>query len=794
MFRNYLKVALRNMWNNKLFTGLNILGLTMGLASSILIFLWVQDELSYDKFIPGADRIFRLTGRTKDIESAQVPMALAGALKNDIPGVRNATRVVPDAKIMQVGTDKFDEKLLYDVDSNFFKVFNYPLLIGNAPAALRASNNVILTRSTAIKYFGSPETAVGRSIFDVNDSLPLQVAGVMEDIPANSHLRFGMLLSMQTLPGQAASAADWRHFDSYVYFQLEGTGGLAANTPQHIAGQLTEIRNKAIANTKAVAAEISVQPLTSIHLHSHFRGDVEGQGNAEYVRIFILAGIFILVIACINFMNLATAMSSARSKEVGLRKTIGALRSQLTLQFIGESLVLAFISLLLSLLLACLALPYFNSLASKSLSLNLLDIALVGKLLVITLIVGLLAGSYPAFYISSFNVVKVLKDGLGKKGGSAFLRDATVVFQFSVAIILMISTVVVYDQLGFLHSRDIGFDRQNLLYAPLPDLGNRIYNTNALRSSLGSTPQVEDYTIVSDLPTNLTTGRQLTWRGMEPGMTVISQWMGVDDNFLKAFDIKMAAGRFYSGEFKGGDSEYVVNETALRIMHMNVGDAIGKMITLDGKEGTIMGVVKDFNFKPAYQPLEPLVLRRRTVGGVLVSRTPDYAGKQSIAAIRECFHHVYGNAPFSYGFVDQDLDHLYAAEVRMGSLFRIFSVLAIAISCLGLFGLATFTTQKRTKEIGVRKVLGAGETRIVFLLAKEFLVLVGISVLIAFPISWYAMNQWLQGFAYKAGISGWVFVAAGVLAILIACATVSYHTIKAALANPVRSLQGGQKR
>ncbi|HEY8969406.1 MAG TPA: FtsX-like permease family protein, partial [Puia sp.] len=530
-------------------------------------------------------------------------------------------------------------------------------------------------------------------------------------------------------------------------------------------------------------------PLTDIHLYSHFRNDVDGQGNIQYVRIFALVAIFIVFIACINFMNLATALSGARAKEVGLRKTIGALRRQLVFQFIGESILIAVISLGLALVFVRLALPFFNTLASKSISLDLLDIRLIGQILAITLLVGLLAGSYPAFYLSSFNVIRVLKGARVAEGKSSFLRNGLVVLQFSISVALIISTVVIYNQLHYLHNRDIGFNRENLLYIPMPEVGDLRNNADALKSALKQSPQIGDYTIIGDLPTNLSASAPLTWRGMEKGSLVICDRFNVDDNFARTFDIRMASGRFYSREFKENDSEYVVNETAARAMQMDPASAVGKMITVRGQEGVIIGVVKDFNFKPVFQPIEPLVIRHRAQGDYLVIRTAPGAMQKTLASARECFQKVYGNNPFSYGLVDQDLDHLYSSETRMGSIFNIFSILSILLSCLGLFGLATFATQRRAKEIGIRKVLGASRAGIVLLLTKEFLQLVALSLLIAFPIAWYVMRRWLQEFVYRIDINAWIFFAAGAAALIVAFLTVGYQTIRTATANPVNALK-----
>jgi putative ABC transport system permease protein len=465
MLRNYLLTALRNMRRNGLFTGLNIFGLTTGLACSILIFLWVQDELSYDRFVPDADRIVRITARVKDIETADVPPAFTTAAKSEMPLIKNATRITDLQKIVTVGTRKFDEKRMYYADTNFLRIFGYPLLRGDRATVLSAPNTVVLTESTAIRYFGGVGQAMGKSIYIDNDinGASLQVTGILKDLPKNSHLQFDLLLSMDNWDRQIVNPQPWRYFDSYVYLQLADQATPDAATLRTVEEQLNTIRNKAIVNTPAVPATISVQRLTDIHLYSHYSGDVPGQGNILYVRIFLIVAIFVVFIACINFMNLSTALSGTRAKEVGLRKTIGALRSQLTLQFIGESMLLAFVSLVLALVLVRIALPYFNTLAGKLIVLDLLDFRLTGKIVLITILVGLLAGSYPAFYISSFNVIKVLKGERLLKHKGSFLRNGLVVLQFAISVILMISTIIVYKQLNFLHHRDIGFNRENLL-------------------------------------------------------------------------------------------------------------------------------------------------------------------------------------------------------------------------------------------------------------------------------------------------------------------------------------------
>jgi hypothetical protein len=786
MFRHYLRIAFRNIRRNWLVTGLNIFGLAIGLASAILIFLWVRDELSYDRFNPNAANIFRLTAMVKETPSAAVPAAF-GRIGDAIPAIKRVIRIQADQKILTVANRKFDERNIYRADSNFLLLFNYPLLRGNKSEVLNTPNSIVLTASTAIKYFGGVDLAMGKPIFIDDDSLLVRVTGVLSDIPANSHLQFDMLMPIVDMDVHTDPSHGWRFFDSYVYYALASTTGEAGPVEQ----QLNRMRTAAIAGTPAVPARFSLQPLLDIHLRSHFTIDVAGMGNIRYVRIFGLIATFIVIIACINFMNLATAVSGTRAKEVGLRKTAGAIRRQLIAQFLGESILLAFLSLVLAVGLVYLTLPFFNRIAAKSITLDLFDWRLGVELLAIGFTVGLLAGCYPAFYLSSLQPVSVLKGSALQPGKSTFLRNALVVLQFSVSVILMIGTTVVGRQMRYLHDRDIGFDRNNLLYIPLPSIGDRIDNARALRAVLGQRAATADLTIVGDLPTDLAGTRPLTWRGNEKGNTVLCHYMNVDANTLGTFGMKLAAGRFYPAGFAGNDSiyDYVINETAAYTMGLTPETAIGRRISIRTNEGTVIGVVRDFSFRPAYLRVEPLVMRAYPAGYYAVIRSAAGQIPETFSAVRHCFREVYGDTPFSYGFVDQDIDHLYVAESRMGSLFNIFSVLSLLISCLGLFGLATFTVRQRKKEIGVRKVLGAAESQIVFLLAKEFLLLVAISLVIAFPVAAYLMHIWLESFVYRTGFGIGTFAGSGLLALGIAFATVCYTTVRAALGNPVNALR-----
>lgn len=789
MFKNYFKTAWRNLGKHRLFTGLNVFGLATGMACSILIFLWVADELSFDKFNHDADHIFRITTKISGEDVAVVPPSLANAIKTQVPAVKNATRVTSIQKMITVGTKKFDEKNIYYADSNFLQIFNYPLLEGNTTTALSSPDNVVLTEPIAKKYFGSADAAMGKTIYIDNDikGATLMVTGVLKDIPSNSHLQPVMLIPMAQYDRVSNPEGAWNNFDVYTYLQLKD----AVEPTMSNLNNITQQVNAILKQHNPIQASLSLQSLTDIHLRSHHLIDVEGQGSEEYVKIFALAAIFIIVIACINFMNLATAVSGKRAKEVGLRKTVGALRAQLIAQFIAESLLLSFIALLLAIMLVYLLLPLFNELASKTILFNPFRPIIFISLVSVAVITGLLSGSYPAFFLSSFNPVKALKGSKLLRSNKSFLRNGLVVLQFSISVLLMISTLVIYRQLKFIQNRDIGFNKENLLYMKMPEVGDLKNNKDAMRATLAQYPDISNYTFTDQLPTNLSSGSQLTWRGMKPGTMVVAYRLRVDEKFVTTLGMQMAAGRFFSKDFGDNDTGYVVNETALKAMRLNLHDAIGKMISisLEDKEVPIIGVVKDFNFKPVQQPIEPLVMKTNFGGGYVVMRTTPANIQKVIKTLQKSFKNVYGDYPFTYGFINNDLERLYIIEVRMEKLFNIFSILSIVISCLGLFGLATFATQQRIKEIGIRKVLGASEAGIMALLSKDFIQLVAISFLIAFPVGWWTMNKWLQSFAYRINISWWLFALVGLMAMMLAFFTISFQTIKAAMTNPVKNLR-----
>lgn len=787
MFRNYLKTAFRNLIRHKLFSVLNIIGLSTGMACSILIFLWVQNEKSYDRFHPNAKNIYRITARVMDMHAAITPIPMAYAAKAEIPGITIASSISPLQRILTINHQKFDDKEIYYADAAFLKLFNFPILKGDPNTVLTRPDEIVITEKAAKKYFGSADMAIGK-IIKVEDGqgTPLTVSAVLKDIPGNSHLQFDLLLPRQQYEMTRNANEAWNNFDVYNYIQ----------TDQKDIAKLEKQLNALYAkNDKTqTPAKFELQPLTSIHLNAHLFMDVEGHGNSQYVTIFSLVAVFILLIACINFMNLSTAISGQRAKEVGLRKTIGAVRIQLVFQFLSESLLLAIVALIIGLMMAYLLLPVFNTIASKSISINLLNINVILLLLGTAVGVGLLSGSYPALFLSSFNPVKVLKGVKNLHGGTNYFRNGLVVIQFSVSVILIISTVVVYQQLQYIRHRDIGFNKDNLLYTQIPDAGDRGKNYDVLRAKVSQQSNVGNFSFVSHLPTDLRTGEKLSWPGMNENDLLIVPQIWVDESFISVFGMKLLAGRTFFKDDKADAANYIVNEATVKKIGSTIEKAVGTELSFGDRKGVIIGVVKDFNFRPVQKVIEPLVLRKfdgyaNGTAGFIVQRSKTADIRHDMAQTRKILDPVFPDFPFLQGFINEDIARLYSAELRMGRLFNIFSVLSVIVSCLGLFGLATFSTQKRIKEIGVRKVLGASAAGIVAMLSRDFIRLVILALVIAFPVSWMIMNKWLDNFAYRTAISWWMFVLAGGTAILIAFLTVSYQSVKAALSNPVKSLR-----
>jgi len=788
MLRNYLKIAFRNLLRHKAFSFINIAGLAIGMACSILILVWVQHELSYDKFHSNADHMYRITANLSelDVHAAVSSAPLAEASQNVIPEIKSTLRISGyNTDLLQVDDRMFEEKRILYADSNFLQFFSFRLVQGDPETALRQPEGILITQAMAKKYFGD-ESAVGKMIRK-NHKDDFTVTGVLADIPDNSHLQFDFVQPMSFLARTSSDLKDnvWDNFNYYTYVLLDPNFIPSKDALASLESKITEVYRS---HEPQLKVDFSLQPLVDIHLRSHLFADLKGHGNIQYVYIFIIVALFILTVACINFMNLATARSARRAKEVGLRKVAGAVRFQLIRQFLAESSLIAFIALLLAVLIVIIALPFFNDLAGKNLSINFLQTNLLLSLLAITLATGLLAGSYPALFLSGFFPVAVLKGNLKAGAASSLFRNTMVIVQFTVSIVLLVGTTVIYNQLQFIQNRNMGFDKENLIYAPMTGESWSKYQT--LRSSLEQNPLTSNFSFVSDLPTNLVNATvSVEWEGKDPATQPLFCNMAIDENFMDVFKVTLLKGRSFSKEFTADTVNLIVNERALKTMGMDIETAVGKSLTLWDRKGTIIGVVKDFNFKPIQQPIEPLLLRLNTWGGTAVVRTKPGQTESTINAMEGVFKEINPEYPFSYNFVDQDIQNLYESEQQLGNLFTVFASLAIFISALGLYGLSAFLAERRTKEIGVRKVLGASVFHVVYLLSKTFTKPILAAMLIAAPLAWFAMNRWLESFAFHVDIHWGIFPAAFLFSLAIAWLTVSYESIKAAIANPARSLR-----
>ncbi|HTF16815.1 MAG TPA: ABC transporter permease [Chryseolinea sp.] len=787
MLHYILKLAFRTLKRNKITFFINLIGLSTGLASSILILLWVQNELSYDRFHENFKTIYRITSEVRAEKGISSAYPLAGAISEEIPQVKSAVRIRSTSgseTLFQVGNHKFDETSVLFADSNFFKVFTFPLVKGSPETALIRPDGLVLTERMAVKYFGS-ENPMGKEIH-VDDDHLFTVAGVIENVPGNSHLQFDILLPMsyRARTDETIIKNLWDNFDFYTYVELD---------PTFSDGDIVAIQSKMDAifkkNTSSFEAAFELQRLDRIHLYSKFRYDVVGQGSIRYVQIFSIATAFILCLACINFMNLATAISVRRSKEVGMRKAVGAERSSLMYQFMAETILITFFAMILAMVFVVFMLPTFNEVSGENLVISFDNHFLLAGLLIMVIITSLASGLYPAYFLSSLQAVTALKGRASgiKKSGILF-RNVLVVLQFVVSIVMMACTIIIYDQLHFIENRKLGYDKENLLYIPLK--GDLTENVRVLRAALNNAANLNNYSVVSELPTDLEAAtRGVIWEGKDPEVWLPFSIMGVDENSYDIFKMKLVSGRSFSKEFKGDTINYVVNEKALQTMGIDLDSAVGQPLAVFGVQGSIIGVVEDFNFKPVHQAVDPIILRINPRYGYAVVRTQPARVVESIAELEKIWGQLNPSYHFEYGFVDQDLEKLYQLEYRMGTLFNAFAILAICISCLGLSGLAVFTSEQRTKEIGIRKALGATVLSILALLSKDFVRLMIVAFVIATPIAWYGMNQWLEAYEYRVAMEWWTFLVAGGAALFIAVFVVSCQSLKSALMSPVNSLR-----
>ena len=786
MIKNYFKTAWRNLVRNKSFSAINILGLALGMACSLLIMLWVQDERGIDAFHANGNQLFQVYERQYydgKIEANYYTQGLlAEELKRVIPEIQYASGLEQITRNTFEVNDKISKMNGSFAGADFFNMFTYPLLQGTPETALNSPAGIAISLKMAEYFFGSAENAIGKTIgYENKDNL--LVTAVFKDLPANSSLQFDFLRSWKAYVIENKWVNNWGSTSPATFVRLS-----PGADPIQVENKIKDFIHLYKAKTKGSRTELALQPYSEKHLHSMFKNGRLDGGRIEYVRLFTLVAIFILLIACINFMNLATARSTKRAKEVGVRKVVGAVRSALAGQFIGEAMLLTFISVIIAVILTIVALPAFSSLTGKQLFLPVEQPVFWITLLGFLTLTGFVAGSYPALFLSSLNPIRVLKGSLKFSRGATFFRKGLVVFQFALSIILMVGMIVIYRQMEYTQSKNIGYDRENLLYIPIE--GDLIRKYALFKEEAGKMPGILKISKMKESPTVIGHHKgDIEWLGKDPNLTTSFADAVVGFDFVKTLNLKLQDGRDFSNDFGTDSTSYIVNEEAVK--KMGYKNPVGQPVWWGNRQGKIIGILKDFHFNSMHQAIEPLIIRldENQQWGFILIRTEAGKAKQALAGLEKLCKRLNPKFPFTYQFSDQEYAKLYKSEEVVSTLSNIFAFLAIFISCLGLFGLAMFTAGQRIKEIGVRKVLGASVLNIVALLSSNFLKPVAIGILVAFPISWYTMNRWLENFAYKIDIEWWVFALAGLLIIFIAILTVSFQSIKSALMNPVKSLR-----
>jgi ABC-type antimicrobial peptide transport system permease subunit len=783
MFKNYITIALRNIRRYKGFSFINIIGLAIGMACCILIFLWLQDEMSYDRFHENSGELYRVITETysenQTFQQSRAPSPLGPALKQEYPEIVNFTRYRGGITNWRVkyGEKAFMNDRLALADPSFFEMFTFPFIAGDPKTALKERFSLVITEDMAKKYFGN-EAPLGK-VIDL-DGTDMTITGVIKSIPRNSHMQFDCMFPIINMADWwEENFEDWERYRFHTYIQLEkGTNYKEVN------GKISGIIKKYLPKSEN---KVYLQPLTDIHLYSSdFRWDDDniGKGNITYVYILSLTALCILLMACINFINLSTARSSNRAKEVGMRKVTGAHRSHIITQFFGESVVLSILALIFAIAMVLLFIPVFNDLSGKQLSMDFSGSIILG-LICVTIFAGLVAGSYPAFLFSSFQPVTVLKIAGGGESRGGYLRKSLVVVQFTLAIILIIATTVIYNQLNFISSKDLGYDKDHVVY--FYKYGEFGRNIEAVRNELFQNPNILSVSM-SGPPLVTFRGRtDVNWEGKNPDQEIMMHPYFADYEYLRTFNMKMVQGRYFSKEFATDNSNYIINETALKLMGFK--SPVGKRLLFRGREGTIIGVIKDFHSGSLHNKIAPLIIMCRGAGPNMSIKINSKNVPQTIKFLEEKWEKFVPDFPFSYTFLDETIDNYYNTEKRIGTISQYFTFLAIFIACLGLLGLVSYMAEQKTKEIGIRKVLGSSVANIVLLLSKDFVKWIITAFIIALPVAWYLMDNWLRNFAYRVGIGWWVFLFAGGGALLIALLIVSYRIIKAAQSNPVDSLR-----
>jgi putative ABC transport system permease protein len=783
VIKNFIKIAWRNIKKHKGYSLINITGLAIGMACCILISIWVLDELSYDRFHDKADSLYRVeenqdySGRNYHVNVTPYP--LAPALKEEIPDIQDATRYVyAGGRLLRYEEKAFFESNIRAVDPSFLHMFAFPLLQGDKETALNSPHSLLLTEEMAEKYFGQ-NVPIGQTV-SINNLFEFTVTGVLKDIPHNSVLQFDFLIPYEFLNSTGETS------DSFGNNSIQTFAKLQENTTEEQVNE--KIHGFIKTKVPQSSTTLELMPFTRIHLHAHF-GWVKEAGAIKYVYIFSIIALFVLLIACINFMNLSTARSAGRAKEVGLRKVVGALKRNLIRQFYGESIFYALIALFFAVVIVTALLPAFSRLASKELSWGVAGTGvLLFGLLAITLFTGIVAGSYPALFLSTFQPVKVLRGSQKSGAASKTFRRVLVVVQFSLSIMLIIGTSIIYKQLNYMKHRDLGWDKEQLLYIVLRGDIGASYET--IKTELKKDSSILGVSASSHLPTNIgSNSGGADWDGKDPELSVLIGISTVDFDYIETLKIDMAEGRSFSKEFPADrQTSFIVNEEVAKLMGKEA--VVGEQFRFQGIDGTIVGVMKNFHFQSVRSTIEPLaILINPDYYQVMLIRLAPGDVSASMKSIEETWSRIVPNYPFEFSFMDERVDQMYRTEERIGTLLKYFAGLAVFIACLGLFGLASFTAEQRTKEIGIRKVLGASAPKITLLLCRESFFLVILANIMAIPAAYFLMRDWLQSYAYRTTLSANLFLIVMALALIIAMISVSFQAIRAALADPADSLR-----
>jgi putative ABC transport system permease protein len=805
MFRNYLKIVYRQLLRQKMYAAVKIGGFALGIAACLLIGLYIHNEMTFDRFYPGAERIFRVVGDGEMSRGLAWPAPLSKAIQQDFPEVEFAGRMRllnsylghAELRPAEASQNTYEQGIIY-IDQSFFSAFKLPMVYGNGATALKEPQTLVISKTMADKYYRG-QNPLGRVMYLDNDqSHPYRIGGVMADIPANSHLHpFHFFITLSGMEFGAGEQNSWRWYNYIQYIKLKAGTNVAAfeeklNTGLRKNYLMPEARKDGAQDPAKEAAKFHVylQPVPDINLHSADFSDGLTNGDIRFVWLFGAIALFILIIACINFINLSTAKSAGRAKEVGLRKVVGSYRSSLIAQFLTESLTYSFVSFVLGVVIAWLLLPYFNNIAARSLAMPWLEWWFVPVILLATFIVGTLAGLYPAFYLSGFRPGDVLKGTISTGSKNSILRNGLVVFQFAASIILIISTIVIYNQMHFILNRKVGFDKdQVMILQSTNTLGNQ--NIRNFKTELSKIAAVKSVSISDYLPVNSTArnGNAFFKEGREKiDPAVLGQMWQADDTYLGTLGIKLLEGRNFSLEMADDTAgrSIIINQSM--VQKLGLKHPLGARISDNGLF-TVIGVMQDFNYESVRSEIGPVVLHYGLSTSMMTVKLRGSDVQHTISSVSALWKKYSPDQPIRYTFLDEDFANMYADVTRTGKIFTSFAVLAIIIACLGLFALSAFLAEQRSKEIGIRKVLGASVQGITTLLSLDFVKLVMVAILIASPVAWWAMHQWLQNFAYRITISWWMFALAGLGAILIALITVSFQSIKAALANPVKSLR-----